>query len=138
MLGKEKTENYLKVIHRLQRMHGDARGIEISHELGVTRTTVSIAVHELEREGYVTITDDCGIRLTAKGIHRAKVVTEKYDFFMDMLRYLRVDPETARADACRMEHSLSEKSFKALQAFFRNHMNAAIKAHCLELPEERG
>ncbi len=57
---------------------------------------------------------------------------------MDMLRYLRVDPDTVRTDACRMEHSLSEKSFKALQAFFRNHMNAAIKAHCLELPEERG
>ncbi len=138
MLGKEKTENYLKVIHRLQRRNGDVRGIEIAHELGVTRTTVSIAVHELEKEGYVIIKYDCGIQLTAKGMQRAKVVTEKYDFFMDMLRYLRVDPDTAKVDACRMEHSLSEKSFKALQAFFQNHMRAAIKAHILESNEDRG
>ena len=138
MLGKEKTENYLKVIHRLQRRNVYVRGKDLADELNVSKATVSIAVHELEKEGYVIIEYDCGIQLTAKGMQRAKIVTEKYDFFMDMLRYLRVDTETAKMDACRMEHSLSEKSFKALQAFFQNYMSAAIRAHILESNKETG
>lgn len=53
MLGKEKTENYLKVIYRLQRMHGDVRGVEIADELNVSRPTVSIAIKDLEKSGLI-------------------------------------------------------------------------------------
>ena len=135
MLGKEKTENYLKVIYRLQRMHGDVRGVDIADELNVSRPTVSIAIKELEKEGYLTINFDSGLRLTDKGIEYAKAVTEKYDFFMDMLRFLHVDMNTAKEDACRLEHSLSEESFQALQTFFQNYMSAVLNAHKFTEPK---
>lgn len=128
MLGKEKTENYLKVIYRLQRLHGKVRGVEVAEKLNVSKPTVSIAVHDLEKAGYVTISFDCTFRLTDKGIEQAKAITEKYDFFMDMLRFLRVDCNTAIEDACRLEHCLSEESFIALQTFFQNYMSAVMKA----------
>lgn len=82
MLGKEKTENYLKVIYRLQRMHGDVRGVEIADELNVSRPTVSIAIKDLEKSGLIKTNYDSSIRLTDEGISLAKAVTEKYDFFM--------------------------------------------------------
>lgn len=129
MLGKEKTENYLKVIYRLQRMHGDVRGVEIADELNVSRPTVSIAIKDLEKAGYVTISFDCRFRLTGKGIERAKEVTEKYDFFIDLLRFLKVNPSTAKADACKLEHSLSDESFAALQKFFQNYSSALLSTH---------
>lgn len=129
MLGKEKTENYLRVIYKLQRLHGDVRGVEVADELNVSKTTVSIAVHELEKEGYVTIDFDSHFRLTKKGIKRAEEVTEKYDFFIDLLRFLKVDPSTAKVDACKLEHSLSEESFSALQKFFQNYSSTLLTAH---------
>ncbi len=135
MLGKEKTENYLKVIFRLQRIYGEVRGIEVADELNVSKTTVSIAVHELEKEGYVTIDFDSHFRLTEKGIKRAKEVTEKYDFFIDLLHFLKVDPSTAKVDACKLEHSLSEESFIALQTFFQNYMSAVLNAHNFTEPK---
>ena len=135
MLGKEKTENYLKVIYRLQRMHGDVRGVEIADELNVSRPTVSIAIKELEKEGYLTINFDSGLRLTDKGIEYAKAVTERYDFFIDVLHFLRVDSNTAKEDACRLEHSLSEESFQALQTFFQNYMSAVLNAHNFTEPK---
>ena len=135
MLGKEKTENYLKVIYRLQRMHGDVRGVEIADELNVSRPTVSIAIKDLEKSGLIKTNYDSSIRLTDEGISLAKAVTEKYDFFMDMLRFLHVDMNTAKEDACRLEHSLSEESFKALQTFFQNYMSDVLNAHIFTEPK---
>ncbi len=135
MLGKEKTENYLRVIYRLQRLYGEVRGIEVANELNVNKATVSIAVHELEKENYVTIDFDSKIRLTSKGIERAKEVTEKYEFFIDLLHFFKVDPSTAKADACKLEHSLSEESFQALQTFFQNYMSAVLNAHNFTEPK---
>lgn len=118
MLGKEKTENYLKVIYRLQKMERSARGVDIAYELGVSRPTVSVAVKELEKEGYITTDSGSSAVLTEKGLAVAMSVTEKYSFFIDMLRFLNVSPSTAKIDACQLEHSLSDESFTALQKFF--------------------
>jgi Mn-dependent DtxR family transcriptional regulator len=52
VLGK-KTENYLGTILKIQESCGSARGIDIVGELGVSKPTVSIAVRESEKEGYI-------------------------------------------------------------------------------------
>lgn len=129
MPGKEKTENYLKVIYRLQGLNGDVRCVEVAEELKVSKATVSIAVHELEKEGYITISCSKKLKLTSRGIERAIAVTEKYDFFMDMLKFLRVNDKIARKDACQLEHSLSDESFRALKMFFQNYMSAVLNMH---------
>ena len=40
---------------------------------------------------------------------------EKQCFFTEMLIEAGVDQETAEADACRMEHAISEDSFQHLK-----------------------
>ena len=116
-------------------MHGDVRGVEIADELNVSRPTVSIAIKDLEKSGLIKTNYDSSIRLTDEGISLAKAVTEKYDFFMNMLRFLHVDMNAAKEDACRLEHSLSEESFQALQTFFQNYMSAVLNAHNFTEPK---
>lgn len=118
MLGKEKTENYLRTILKLQETYGSARGIDIVGELGVSKPTVSIAVHELEKEGYIECTGSYNIILTGKGIELAKKIKGRYCFFLMMLRFLGVGEENAQIDACKMEHSMCDESYKAILDFF--------------------
>ena len=83
MLGKEKTENYLRTILKIQETCGSARGIDIVGELGVSKPTVSIAVHELEKEGYIECINNYNIILTGKGIGLAKKKGRYYFFPSD-------------------------------------------------------
>jgi len=82
MLGKEKIENYLKAILKIQEACGSARGVDIVGELGVSKPTVSIAVHELEKEGYIECINNYNIILTRKGLELAnkrKILFFPYD-----------------------------------------------------------
>lgn len=124
MVGKEKTENYLRIIWNLQRMHSSVRGVEIAEELNVSRPTVSVALKDLKKEGYVEFLPDSSVILTEKGKERAISITERYDFFIYMLNFLNVKGHQAQEDACLMEHSLSDESFHAFQEFFLNYINA--------------
>ena len=63
MVGKEKMENYLKTILKIQNTYGSVRGIDISRELDVSKPTVSVAVHELEKDGYVNCISSSNIIL---------------------------------------------------------------------------
>lgn len=122
MVGKEKTENYLKAILKIQNTYGSVRGIDISHELDVSKPTVSVAVHELEKQGYVNCVSSNNIILTKKGVELANKVKGKYYFFLLILRYLGIEEEKARIDACKMEHSVCDESYQALFDFFlQNH-----------------
>lgn len=122
MLGKEKTENYLKTIYRIQRAFGQVRGADVAKELNVTRPTVSFALKELRKDGYIKDYDNNGFLLTKKGLERAREIEERFSFLERMLLFLEVDKNTAAEDACRMEHSLSDDSFRALQKFFMPEM----------------
>ena len=126
MIGKEKTENYLKTILKIQESCGSARCVDIVEELGVSKPTVSVAVHELEKDGYIECINNSHIILTRKGMELAKKIKGRYYFFLIMLRYLGVGEENARIDACKMEHSMCDESYKALlNLFFKKHPEIA-------------
>ena len=118
MVGKEKTENYLRTILKIQKRYGSVRSSDISRELDVSKPTVSIAVHELEKSGYVTCDNDSGVILTEKGKKLAQDITERYQFFRLVLRYLGVEEKTAEIDACKMEHYMCDESYQAFYRFF--------------------
>ena len=119
MLGREKTENYLKVILRLQERTRIVRAVEIASELGVSRATVSVALKDLRLFGYITMLGDRGIILTEEGRMIAQSVTERYRFYSEMLRSIGISPKTADQDACYLEHGLSQETFDALKTYFR-------------------
>ena len=126
MIGKEKTENYLKVIYKLQSSGSRVKGVNVASELNVSRPTVCVALKELRKEGYIRLFDDGSFMLTRKGVAEAQNVEDRFNFFKDMLTFLNVDKDIAEEDACRMEHTVSEESYRALQQFFSAKMAQGV------------
>ena len=58
---------------------------------------------------------DFFLRLTDVGREVAEQTYEKHCFFTRLLTEAGVDPKTAEQDACRMEHVISENSFRHLK-----------------------
>ncbi len=122
MLGKEKTENYLRTIYRLQSSGNRVKGVNVAAELNVSRPTVCVALKELRKKGYIKTYDDGSFLLTGKGAAEAISIEERFNFLTNMLTFLNVDKTIAAKDACRLEHDLSDDSYKALRLFFGEKM----------------
>ena len=114
----ESTENYLETIYALGQ-HGKVRSIDIVNELEFSKPSVSVAMKNLREKGYAETDADGYITLTDSGRAIAESMYERHMFLSDWLIYLGVDKKTAVRDACRMEHTMSEKSFLAI----KNHID---------------
>ncbi|MGI5823950.1 MAG: metal-dependent transcriptional regulator [Bacillota bacterium] len=118
------TENYLETILILMNRNGSVRSIDVANELGYSRPTVSVAMKNFREKGYLTI-DDCGlIKLTAEGLRIAETIYERHVVLSNILMSLGVSEETALADACRLEHDISQESFECM----KKHYEARIKS----------
>ncbi len=53
--------------------------------------------------------------MTEIGKEVAEKIYEKHQFFTNSLIELGVDPEIAEADACKIEHVISEESYTKLK-----------------------
>lgn len=111
------SENYMEAVLMVQEKKGVARSVDLAQKLGVSKPSVSVAVHALEEAGYLSIDEDKTLHLTEAGMEIAQSVYEKHRFFTKMLTHLGVDPATAEDDACRIEHDISEETFSALKRF---------------------
>ena len=111
----ESLEDYLETILMLQNSKGKVRSIDIANEKNFTKPSVSVAMKNLREKGYIT-TDAAGyISLTEAGRQRAEDVLERHTILADLLIHIGVSKETALADACKIEHDLSEESFEAIK-----------------------
>ena len=115
MKTQESTENYLETIYILSQSGEPVRSIYIVNELEFTRPSVSVAMKHLRENGLIEIDDDGYITLTESGQKIAASVYERHILISDWLIFLGVDKKTAVSDACKMEHSMSEKSFEAIK-----------------------
>ncbi len=115
MKQKKTLEDYLKTIYILQKENGIVRGIDIAAVLHVSRPTVCVSLRELEEEGYVNLDEHRWVYLTERGKSIANETHERNQTFFRLLTALGVDEQTASDDACRLEHSVSEKSFEAFK-----------------------
>ena len=118
MERNQKVEDYMRVICHL-RENGLVRGAYIARELGVTKPTVSVALREMEAAGYLTIRPDRTVELTEKGEAIGSFVIERNRVLFGLMTDLGVDRETAKADACAMEHGISEGTLEALRRLRR-------------------
>jgi len=112
---QESTENYLETIYILGQSGEPVRSIDIVNELEFTRPSVSVAMKNLRENGLIEIDADGYITLTENGQKIAASMYERHILISDWLIFLGVDKKTAVSDACRMEHSMSEKSFAAIK-----------------------
>ena len=109
-------EDYLEAILVLQKQKGMVRSVDMARHMGVSKPSMCHAVATLKNGGFLTMDDGFFLHLTNIGREVAEQIYEKHRFFSFCLIAAGVDPETAEADACRIEHVISEESFKRLKA----------------------
>jgi Mn-dependent DtxR family transcriptional regulator len=117
---QESGENYLEIILILRNRSGNVRSVDIVNELGVTKPSVSIAMKRLRENGYIEMDKDGFITLTENGEAIAERMYERHNMIAKFLISIGVDEETAFEDACRIEHVISEESFKRIKERFKN------------------
>jgi len=116
----ESAENYLETILVLSQKADKVRSIDIVNELEYSKPSVSVAMKNLRAEGFITIDNEGYITLTMKGKKIAEKMYERHVTISDWLVFLGVDRKTAVHDACKMEHTMSEKSFSAIKSYIEN------------------
>lgn len=111
----ESAEDYLEAILRLREQKGFVRSVDIAALLGVTKPSVSFAMKKLRENGYITMAEDNLITLTETGAEIALRVYNRHKTLVTFLTSIGVSEETAREDACKIEHDISEETFEALR-----------------------
>lgn len=115
----ESGEMYLETILQLQQKQGNVRSVDISEYMGYSKPSISRAVGLLKNGGYITVDGDGLITLTDSGLEIAQKIYERHTVLTQLLIRLGVRPETAAADACKIEHNLSDETFEALKNYAR-------------------
>ena len=116
----ESSEDYLEAMLMMQEKHGFIRSIDIAAELGVTKPSVSYATKRLRENGYITMDKDGLITLTPAGMEIASRVYDRPKTLTHFFMHLGVDEKTAREDACKIEHHLSDETFECLKKHLAN------------------
>ena len=112
---QESGEMYLETILRLSQKSGHVRAIDVGEEMGYSKPSVSRAMSLLKEGGYIVIDRDGAITLTDAGRELAEKIYARHTLLTKFLISLGVDEATASEDACKMEHSISDISFEAIQ-----------------------
>ena len=108
-------EDYLEAILMLQKKHGMVRSVDVARHMEVTKPSVGVAVNTLKDGGFLIMDENHFLHLTDIGREVAEKIYERHCFFTEQLIAAGVDPKTAEADACRIEHVISETSFEKLK-----------------------
>ena len=118
MIDNESGEDYLEAILRLSAGEKDVHSVDVARELGVSKPAVTKAMRVLTGKGYVEIVDN-HIHLTESGSEYANAVYAKHRLLTQFLIRLGVEDGVAEADACRLEHLISEQTYDAIRNFMK-------------------
>ena len=108
-------EDYLEAILVLHKKIGMVRSVDVARHMDVSKPSVCHAVATLKEGGFLTMDEDHFLHLTDVGREVAEKIYERHCFFTEQLIAAGVDPRTAEADACRIEHIISDESFSRLK-----------------------
>ena len=116
----ESGENYLEQILVLSRTCDRVRAVDLCAALGFSRPTVSVMLRHLRDSGFVATADNGGLILTPAGARIATRIYDRHCLLVDALMRIGVSRETALADACKIEHDISDETFAQIKAFLQN------------------
>ena len=108
-------EDYLEAILVLQKKLGMVRSVDVARHMEVSKPSVCHAVATLRDGGFLIMDEDRFLHLTDVGREVAEKIYERHCFFTEQLIAAGVDPKTAEADACRIEHIISQDSFEKIR-----------------------
>ena len=113
-------EDYLETILIFHREMGMVRSVDVSRHMAVSKPSVCHAVAVLQEGGFLAVDGDHFLHLTEQGRIIAEKIYERHRFFTDRLIEAGVDPKTAEADACRIEHVISDETFRRLKEKYQS------------------
>lgn len=112
---QESGEMYLETILNLSEEKPYVRSIDVAEAMNFSKPSVSRAMSKLKADNHITIDKNGSISLTESGRKIATKIYERHTVLSEVLMSLGVDEETATADACRMEHVISDKTFDIIK-----------------------
>lgn len=115
---QESGEMYLETILILSKKLSAVRSLNVAEYMGYSKPSISRAVGILKRAKYIQMDKDGYITLTDLGRETAEKIYERHVVLTAFLTRLGVDPAVAEADACKLEHYISDQSFAAIKARF--------------------
>ena len=111
----ESAENYLETILSLHEAQGLVRSIDIANHLHFSKPSVSVAMKKLRESGYIEMDKEGFISLLPAGEEIARRIYERHKLLTQFFIHLGVSPDVAAADACKIEHDLSEETFQKIK-----------------------
>ncbi len=121
----ESAENYLETILILKNRLGEVRSVDIATEMGFSKPSVSVAMKHFRENGYITVDGAGHIHLTDAGLEIAERIYERHLVLSRLLVAIGVSEQTAREDACRIEHDISIETFDRIKACL-NHLEEKL------------
>ena len=112
------SEDYLKAIFILKKERGIVRSVDLAGHMGYSKASISHAVSGLRKAGLLTMDRDFSLHLTSSGTDLAGRIYERHCFFVDFLVSTGVDSQKAYAEACRLEHAVSQDTFERLKVAY--------------------
>lgn len=107
----ESSEDYLETILMLEKK-GKVRSVDIARQLEVSKPSVNKAMNVLKDKGYIQQETYGDVHLTVQGRELAEAVYERHRtisaFFHEILG---VSLDNSEADACKVEHVISDETF---------------------------
>lgn len=111
----ESGEMYLETILILSETISRVRSIDVCEYMNFSKPSVSRAVNKLKAEGYINIEADGSLILTEKGKSIADKMYERHKIISNGLIALGVSKDVAVADACKIEHDISDETFEIIK-----------------------
>ena len=111
-------EDYLKVIYIIQvvKKKRVVRVRDIALFMQVKMSSVTSALKKLSDLGLINYSKRNYVELTDEGKELASKLYKKWEVIYLFLKdILKVKEETARRDACRIEHVISEETYDAIR-----------------------
>ena len=123
---RRSAEDYLEAIYMLKQQKGLVRSIDVAHHMDFSKPSVSRAVNNLKRDGYLDIREDGELVLTDAGLAAAESVYERHTILTALFTSIGVPAAVAAEDACRVEHAISEETFARLKATHSQRLMAVL------------
>ena len=123
MAIQESGEMYLEAIFVLSKKSNGVHAIDVGEYMGFSKPSVSRALSILKKKNLIIVDSDSHIFLTDEGKIIAEKIYERHVTIKEYLIRLGVSNKVADADACKIEHVLSDETFMAI----KNHAESVYK-----------
>ena len=112
----ESAEDYLERILMLRLKNGLVRSIDIVRDMDYSKPSVSVAMKRLRESGYIEMDVDGYITLLPAGEAIAARIYERHQILTQFFVQLGVSLENSVADACKIEHDISDESYEKIKS----------------------